>query len=125
MLVGLRAFYFEDTDQFLEAVAFSVEHAAAEAGEAVVAAAGVVELAGGAVAGFFDEALFDQALQGAVEGGGPEADFAGGAVKNFLHDAVAVLVIGGEREEDVEPVGFEREEIFGFRHQLIYISTDT
>ena len=117
----LRAFQFEDADQILEPFAFGVEDAAAQAGEAVVAAAGVVELARGAVAGFFDEAFFDQALQGAVERRGPEADFAGGAVENFLHDAVAVLFAGGEGKEDVEPVGFEREEVFGFRHWLIYI----
>src|SRR5271165_6065554 len=125
MSVRLRALHFEDAYQFLEALAFGVQHAAAKAREAVVTSAGVVEFARGAVAGFFDQALFDQALERAVKGRRPEPDFAAGALENFLHDAVAVLVAGGKREEDVEPVGFEREKIFGFRHQLIYILSDT
>lgn len=121
----LRAFHFEDSNQFLEACTFGVEDAAAQTREAIVAAASVVKFARGTVAGFFDETFFDQALEGAVERGGPEADFAIGAVEDFLHDAVAMLFVGGKGEEDMEPVGFEGEEVFGFRHWLIYILIDT
>jgi hypothetical protein len=96
----------DDGDEIFEAAAFGVEDAAAEAGEAVVAAAGVVTVWRGAVAGFLDEVFVHKALEGAVECGGPETDLAVGTFEDFLHDAVTVLVAGGEGKQDVEPVGF-------------------
>jgi hypothetical protein len=111
-------------DQILEALAFGVEDTAAERRETVVAAARVVELGRGTGAGFRDEVSFDEALERAVEGGGPQADLAGGALENFLHDAVAVLLFAGEGEQDMEPLRLEREErldlgLFGMANMYI------
>src|SRR5271168_3118988 len=89
---GDCAFGLNGVDEILEPLAFGVKNTAAKGREAVVAAARVVELGRGTRAGFFDEIGFDEALEGAVEGRGPETDFAGGALQNFLHDAVAVLL---------------------------------
>jgi len=39
-------------------------------------------------------------------GAWPQAHPLGGAVEDFLHDSIAVLLSTGEAEHDVEPVGF-------------------
>jgi hypothetical protein len=98
------------SDEILKAGAFGVENFAAEGGEAVITAASVVEFGSGAVMGFLDEIGFDEALEGSVKGGRPEADLAGGALEDFLHDAVAVLLLAGEGEKDMKPLGFQGEE---------------
>jgi hypothetical protein len=98
------------SDEFLKALAFGVEDFAAERGETVITTAGVVEFGSGAVVGFLDEVGFNKALEGSVEGGGPEVDLAGGALEDFLHDAVAVLLFAGEGEKNMKPLGFEGEE---------------
>jgi hypothetical protein len=97
-------------NQFLEALTLGVEDALAERREPVVAAAGVVELGGGAVVRFPDEVGFNEALDRSIECGGPEVNFAGGAFEDVLHDAVTMLFSAGEREHDVKPLGFEGEE---------------
>src|ERR1700728_1527815 len=94
------------SNQFLEPLALRVENALPERGESVVTAAGIVFLGGRTLFGFLDEVRFDEALEGSVERGGPEMHLAGGAVEDILHDAVAVLFSGGEREHDVEPLRF-------------------
>src|SRR5256885_8528451 len=42
----------------------------------------------------------------------PEAHLSGGAVEDLLHDSVTVLVLAGERQEDVKPVWLQGEEHF-------------
>jgi hypothetical protein len=98
------------SDEILKALAFGVEDLAAERRKAVITTAGVIEFGGGAVVGLLDEVGFDEALEGSVEGGRPEADLAGGALEDFLHDAVAVLLLTGEGEKDMKPLGFQGEE---------------
>jgi hypothetical protein len=98
------------SDEFLKALAFGVEDFAAERGETVITTAGVVEFGGRAVVGLLDEVGFNEALEGSVEGGGPQADLAGGALEDFLHDAVAVLLFAGEGEKDMKPLGFQGQE---------------
>jgi hypothetical protein len=63
----------------------------------------------GALFEFFDEILFEEALDGAVERAGAEADFAGGAFGDFLHDGIAVAVAVGEGNENVKSVAREKE----------------
>ena len=42
-----------------------------------------------------------------------QRDRAVAAPRHLLHDGVAVLVAGGQRQQDLEPDGSEREEAFG------------
>jgi hypothetical protein len=108
-------------DQFFEPGAFGVEYFAAETSEAVVAAPGI---GSGRGSRFFDQLVLHEALQGAVEGSGPEAHFAASAFDDFLHDGIAVLVASREGEEYVEPVGLEGEEGLGCAtvfHDPIYM----
>jgi hypothetical protein len=88
------------------------EDVAADAGEAIVAAAGVAIVggSGGGSGGFFDEAMAHQFFEVVVEGAGAELVLALRLACDFLHDAVAVEVVGSEGEEDVELRGGEREE---------------
>lgn len=58
--------------------------------------------------GFGDEALFDELFQIVVQGARTEFVGAGGLAHDFLHDAIAVAVFGGESEEDVLSGGGER-----------------
>jgi hypothetical protein len=115
----------DGADQVLETRAFGGEDAAAQPGEPVIAAALVVSGCRPA-GGFFDEVGIDQPLESAVKRGGPEPDFAARAVQDFLHYGVAMLVLVGEAEENVEPVGLEGEKLFRRRHiyQAIYISDE-
>jgi hypothetical protein len=110
-------------DEFLEALAFGVEDALAERGQAVIAAAGVVKFGSGTFVGFLDQAGFDEALDGTVESSGPQTDFVVGAQEDVLHDAVAVLLAGGKGEHDVEPLGLEGKKGLwvGLGHIYIYI----
>lgn len=79
---------------------------------AVVAPANVVLFGVGALIKFFNETRFEQALDGAVERARAELHFPGGAVGDFLHDAIAVALAISESDEDVEAVGRQR----GARH---------
>src|SRR5260221_4155411 len=102
----------DDADQVLEALALGRQDAAPQPGEAIVAAARVIELRRRALAGFFDQLLIHETLERAVQRRRPQPYLAGSAVEDLLHDAVTVLVLAGEREEDVKPVRFQREERF-------------
>jgi len=73
-------------------------------GETVVAAAFVVVLRIGTLFQFFNEAFFQQALDGAVQRARAEANLSAGSLADFPHDRVAVAVAIGKRDENVESV---------------------
>jgi hypothetical protein len=72
----------------------------AELGEAVVAAAGIV-----GEAGFFDQRVADEAVEGAVERAGTESDAAASRERGLFHDGVAVFVAAGQGKQDGEDGG--------------------
>jgi hypothetical protein len=87
--------------------------------EAIVAAAFVVVFGIGALFEFFDEALFEEALYGAVERARAEPNLAAGAFSDFLHDGITVAIAIREGNENVECVtgkkkGSHGETISGF-----------
>ena len=89
-----------------ETLAFGVEHLTAQRSEPVVAAASVVQFGPRALARLFNEFRLDHAFQRAVKRCRPQADLAHGAIEDFLHDAVAMLLFARKGEQDVEPLGF-------------------
>src|SRR5580658_888157 len=78
-------------------------------GEAIVAAALVVVFGVWALFQFFDEALFEESFNGAVERARAETNLAARAFGDFLHDGIAVAVAVGERDENVESVTGKEE----------------
>jgi hypothetical protein len=84
------------------AAGFGFGDDAAEGGDAVVAAAFVVEFGEGSLAGFDEEALFEHALNGTVEGAGAEFERPPGTGGDVLDDGVAVAVLIGDGEQNVE-----------------------
>src|SRR5262245_41300833 len=111
----------DDANQVLEAPALGRQDTAAQPGEAIIAAARVIQLRRRALARFFDQLLIHEPLERAVEGRRPEAHLAGCAVEDLLHDSVTVLVLAGEGQEDVKPVRFQRKERFRGFHGRMYI----
>jgi hypothetical protein len=95
-----------------EAGDFSGENVAADATEAIVATAGVAIVArsGSGLGGFFDEAVIHEFFEIVVERAGAELVLALGLASDFLHDAVAMEIFGGECEQDVKLGGGERKE---------------
>src|SRR5271169_5813754 len=73
-------------------------------GETVIAAALVVVLGIGTLFQFFDQALFQEALDCAVQRAGAEANLSAGSLADLLHDGIAVAIAIGERHENVESV---------------------
>jgi hypothetical protein len=69
-----------------------------------------------ALVDFDDEAVFEHALDGAIERAGAEAHGAGGAFGHILDDRVAVPVVVGEGHQDVERRGLQREEAVNCIH---------
>ena len=78
--------------------------AAACFGETVITATFVIVLRIGALFQFFDEALFEETLDSAVERAGAEADLSARSLADFLHDGIAVTVAIGEGYENVKSV---------------------
>src|SRR5262249_21257961 len=110
----------DDANQVLEALALGCQDAAAQPGEAIVAAAGGIQPRRRALGRFFDQILMHEALERAVERRRPEPYLAVRAVEDLLHDSVAVLVLAGEGEENVKPVrlqGKERFRVTRFTHE--------
>ena len=68
------------------------------------------EVRDGASIRFGDESVGEEALDDAVEIPGLEGDEAVGAVGDGLHEPVAVQLVLGECEEELEVDGLEREE---------------
>jgi len=73
-------------------------------GKTVIAAAFVVVLRIGTLFQFFDEALFEEAFDGAIQSAGAEANLSARSITDFLHDGIAVAVAIGERHENVESI---------------------
>ena len=80
----------------------------------VVAAALVVQLGGGALAGLVDEALLQEALDGSVEGPRAQPQLPTGPGRHILDDGVAVpvLVREGERMWKVAGGSGRRSSVF-------------
>ena len=93
-----------------EASDFGGEDGAADAGESIVAATGVAIVGGGGAAGFFDEAMVHQLFEIVVEGAGAEFVLTLRLARDFLHDAVAVKIFGGQGKQNVELGGGEGQE---------------
>src|SRR4029453_7521443 len=113
-------------------LALQVEHPLAQGRQPVVPAPRIVELRRRALARLHDQPFLDQPLQGAIQGGRPEAHLTVGTLQDVLHDAVAVLLAADERQENVEPIALERQKtlraLSGHRpyvYQLISISVKT
>ena len=90
------------SDDTFESGDLGREYATTERGESVVAAARIL---GVPLALFFDDSLIHQALEIVVQGAGAEFVCALRLTRNFLHDAVAMHVVSGEREKDVQGGG--------------------
>jgi hypothetical protein len=96
-----------------EAGDFSGENVAADATEAIVATARIARIAivgGSRARGFLDKAMVHEFFEIVVESAGAEFVLALGLASNFLHDAVAMEIFGGEGEQDVKLGGGERKE---------------
>src|SRR5258708_23304241 len=110
-------------NQFLQAVTFGVEHTPSEGRQAIVAASRVVQFRGGAVVGFLDQFRFDESLDRSIQGRRPQPHISCGAIENFLHDSVTVLLSTCKRQQNVKPLGLQWNKRFGinFGHINIYI----
>jgi hypothetical protein len=104
----------------VEALDLGGEYAAAGVAEAIVAAAGVARVAvfaagGGSGSGvrsggFFDEAVVHEFFEIVVERAWAEFVAALRLAGDFLHDAVAVKIFGGQGKQNVELGGGEGQE---------------
>ena len=57
---------------------------------------------------FDDQSRLHELIQRLVEHHGPEANPTSGLLEHLPYDGTSVPVLVGERQQDVEPVGFER-----------------
>src|SRR5215471_10901512 len=78
-------------DQLLHADSLGDGDFASLIGEAIVAATRVVFVSRGTVAGFYDQAFGEKALDDAVESAGGELDFAAGLFVDLFENGVPVL----------------------------------
>lgn len=88
-------------EQRSEAGTFGGPNTLAESGEAVVAAALVIQRWVGPFIGLLEQALVDHALDGPVEGAGAHRDRPAGEIVDVAHDGVAVLLATSEGHDDV------------------------
>jgi hypothetical protein len=86
-----------------KAGSFCCENAAPERSEAVIAAARVIVST--AVSKFLHPLSQNQLLQIVVESPGSQSVLPIGLASDFLHDAVAVEVLPGKREQNVQGSG--------------------
>jgi hypothetical protein len=93
---------FRFAQNLFEAGHFRGEDGAANAGEAIVAAARVAIVGGSGAAGFFDQAVAEQFFEIVVESSGAEFVLSLRLASDFLHDAVAVQVFGSEGQQNVK-----------------------
>src|ERR1041384_6441360 len=107
-----------------EAADFGGQDAAAGRSEAIVAAARIVAGAGGR--GFLYQSLRHQFLEIVVKRSGTELVTAFGLAGHLLHDAVAVAVLGGKGEQDMQGSRRKRQvraEIF--RHSSVSVISNS
>src|SRR5260370_28182309 len=103
----------DDANQILQPLALGCQDATAKSGQTVVAASRRILLWRRTHAGFLNEFFVNEAFQGAVERRRPQVHFPSCALKDLLHDPVTVLVLAGQRQQNMEPVRLQREETFG------------
>jgi len=89
----------------LHAFGFGLGCGDAVRGDAVVAAALVVEVGVWALFGFFDQALFEEAVDVAVEEAGAGVELVLCAGEDFTFESVAVTFTLEERKEEMEGEG--------------------
>jgi hypothetical protein len=87
------------------------QHAAAERGQSIVAAAFVAEIGCRAVIRFGDETIVGEALDDAIQVASVELDQAAGPRGDLLDEAIAVALLLREGEQELEVDRLEREEI--------------
>ena len=92
--------------------------AAPNGGDAVIAAALVVQFRRGALLGFDEQSLFEHALDGAVQRAGAQLELAVRARGHILNDGVAVPVLLGHGQQNVESRGRKRQERIRLRECL-------
>jgi hypothetical protein len=110
-----------NAEEIGETVGFGPGDFAAGGGEAVIAAAlavGSVVVAGRV--DFFNEFFVEEGLHGAVEGAWTKAHASAALLFDLTHNAIAVAVLAGKGEENLEGGGGERVE-FAFRHSRLSI----
>src|ERR1700722_8387819 len=82
----------------------------AQWGDAIVSAAFIVHLGSRPSPGLNNEARFQHPLNGTVECARTQLEFSLGASGNFENDGVAMPVLVGERQKNMESRGLEREQ---------------
>jgi hypothetical protein len=87
------------------------EYPAAERGQPIVAPAFIAQVRGRSMIGFGDESVVDKPLDDAVQVAGVENDQTVRALGDLLHEAVAVALVLGQREEKLEIDRLEREKV--------------
>jgi len=106
---GRREAGFGEFHEGPEARGFGFEDGAAVRGEAVIAAALIVEMRFGTLVGFLDQTALGEFADCAVEAAWTEFDAAAGPDGYFALDGVAVLFMLREADEDFEVDVWEGE----------------
>src|SRR5581483_364221 len=97
--------------QLAHARRFRLRHLAAIGGNAVIAAALVIQVRIGPAIGFFDQPKLEHLVNGAVEHAGSEFEPAAGALRDFAPQRVAMAFAVSEREKDMEDGRRERSQV--------------
>src|SRR6185503_15678738 len=98
-------------------------------GEAVITPTRVIQLRGRTSVRFLDEVFVDEPLERAVKRCRPEPYLTARAVEDFLHDAVTVLILVRERQQNMKPMRLQGQKtvgigrLLGHLYRLLYIST--
>src|ERR1700691_1548356 len=108
----------DDADQVFQSPAFGSQHTPPQTGETVIAAPRVILFGRWPRGGFFDKIFIYQALERAVHRRRPEPQLAAGAIEDLLHDAVAMLLLAVERQQDMEPMRLKGEKTVGIGQHL-------
>ena len=93
-----------------QATRFGFRHGGSKRRDAVVAAPLVVERGRRPLAALVDQALFQHALDGAIERAGAQLQLAVCPRGDVLHDRVTMLFLAGQRHEDMKRRRRQREE---------------
>jgi hypothetical protein len=111
-------------DEFGESSELRFRGVAPRGRQSVVATAGILIAAISPLVQLADPSVLQQSFQRRVEGAGMKLDLAGRALADLLHDAVAMAVLVGERDEHVKGRRLKRNTIEGcsvFHNRSNYI----